>query len=309
MGLAATQARYLGLTARKTNIEYEGQQVNQTRTALANESANLYQKLYSMSVPVPPSVTDYYQTEYTYSAGGTKYYVNSYTPDPSTGLYNVNVTYTDIVEVGMKAFGTGNIVKNADGTYSLKMAGTDKTYTLNPNNAVQDSALDKALGKENGYYCYYTDDDTNMNYYFDREWLASQSYPFNDTVQRYYKNSEKQDVTDTHKNCKLSFDSNGSISEIVDPTITETAITVTASEVQDESAYQEAMNDYTVSKQNYEKEIAAINAETEEIQSEDRSLELRLRQLDTEQQALQTEMDSVKSILDKNVEAVFKVFA
>ena len=48
MGLAATQARYLSLTARKTNIEFEGQQVNQARTALANESANLYNKLYSI---------------------------------------------------------------------------------------------------------------------------------------------------------------------------------------------------------------------------------------------------------------------
>ena len=35
MGMAASQARYLGLTARKTNVEYEGQQINQARTALA----------------------------------------------------------------------------------------------------------------------------------------------------------------------------------------------------------------------------------------------------------------------------------
>ena len=41
MGLAATQARYLGLTARKTNVEFEGQQINQQRTALANQTSNL----------------------------------------------------------------------------------------------------------------------------------------------------------------------------------------------------------------------------------------------------------------------------
>ena len=45
MGLAASQARFLGLTARKSNTEYEGQQVNQQRTALANESASLYSQL------------------------------------------------------------------------------------------------------------------------------------------------------------------------------------------------------------------------------------------------------------------------
>ena len=38
MGMAASQARYLGLTARKTNVEYEGQQINQARTALANQT-------------------------------------------------------------------------------------------------------------------------------------------------------------------------------------------------------------------------------------------------------------------------------
>ena len=41
MGMAASQARYLGLQARKTNTEYEGQHVNQQRTALANQSAEI----------------------------------------------------------------------------------------------------------------------------------------------------------------------------------------------------------------------------------------------------------------------------
>lgn len=53
MGMAASQARFLSLTARKSNVEYEGQQVNQQRTALSNESANLYNKLTSIEVPTP----------------------------------------------------------------------------------------------------------------------------------------------------------------------------------------------------------------------------------------------------------------
>ena len=59
-GMAASQARFLSLTARKSNVEYEGQQVNQQRTALSNESANLYNKLTSIEVPTPPSTSDYY---------------------------------------------------------------------------------------------------------------------------------------------------------------------------------------------------------------------------------------------------------
>ena len=58
MGLAASQARFLQLTARRSNIEYEGQQINQQRLALANESAGLYQRQLTLVVPTPPSSSD-----------------------------------------------------------------------------------------------------------------------------------------------------------------------------------------------------------------------------------------------------------
>src|SRR5574344_1485988 len=69
MGMAASQARYLGLTARKTNIEYEGQQINQARTALANQSANLFNQMLTMEVPTAPSTTDYTTVQYSYKDG------------------------------------------------------------------------------------------------------------------------------------------------------------------------------------------------------------------------------------------------
>ena len=69
MGMAASQARFLGLTARKSNVEYEGQQVNQQRTTLSNQSANYYNDMLGLSVPVPPSVDDYTKTIYTFEDG------------------------------------------------------------------------------------------------------------------------------------------------------------------------------------------------------------------------------------------------
>ncbi len=69
MGMAASQARYLALTARKTNTEWEGQQINQARTALANQSANLFNRLLNMEVPNPPKETDYTELQYSYSDG------------------------------------------------------------------------------------------------------------------------------------------------------------------------------------------------------------------------------------------------
>lgn len=56
MGMAASQARFLGLTARKNDVEFRGQQVNQRRTQLSNESAELLQQLLEMDTPVPPSL-------------------------------------------------------------------------------------------------------------------------------------------------------------------------------------------------------------------------------------------------------------
>lgn len=69
MGMAASQARFLGLTARKNNVEFEGQQINQQRTTLSNQSANYYNNLLGMAVPVPPSVDDYTKTVYTFEDG------------------------------------------------------------------------------------------------------------------------------------------------------------------------------------------------------------------------------------------------
>lgn len=77
MGMAASQARFLGLTARQNNVEYEGQQVNQQRTTLANQSANYYNQLLGMSVPVPPSTADYTKTVYTFEDGNLSNSVTS----------------------------------------------------------------------------------------------------------------------------------------------------------------------------------------------------------------------------------------
>ena len=69
MGMAASQARYLALTARKTNCEYEGQQINQARTALANQSSYYFNQMLEMQVPDCPDSTDYTTLQYSYSDG------------------------------------------------------------------------------------------------------------------------------------------------------------------------------------------------------------------------------------------------
>jgi hypothetical protein len=69
MGMSASQARFLCLTARKNNVEFEGQQINQQRTSLSNESSNYYSELCNISVPTPPSIDDYTKVSYTFDDG------------------------------------------------------------------------------------------------------------------------------------------------------------------------------------------------------------------------------------------------
>lgn len=95
MGMAASQARYLQLSARMSNCEYEGQQINQQRTILANESANLFNQMLVMQVPTVPSSTDFTTVQYTFSDGTNNQVLDNYyqlgTPDSD---YNYVVTHS-----------------------------------------------------------------------------------------------------------------------------------------------------------------------------------------------------------------------
>jgi len=96
MGMAASQARYLGLTARKTNVEYEGQQINQARTALANQSANLWNEMLNMAVPNAPKTTDYTEQQYAFNDGANDYEIDNLQKvdkEIDGEKYNYQVTY------------------------------------------------------------------------------------------------------------------------------------------------------------------------------------------------------------------------
>ena len=106
MGMAASQARYLALVARKSNCEYEGQQINQARTVLANQSANLFNQMLGLNVPVPPNTSDFTKTQYSYKDGTNASTISSWqqlsAADPE---YNYVVThhyYTDKYTGSMK---------------------------------------------------------------------------------------------------------------------------------------------------------------------------------------------------------------
>ena len=124
----------------------------------------------------------------------------------------------------------------------------------------------------------------------------------------YYNASYIKTKIEKTNNALLETDGNGRFTSVKfdDDSV---VYSLNVETVTDEAAYQDAMNEYNYKKEQYEKTIADINAQTSIIQQEDRTLELRLKQLDTEQNALATEMDAVKKVIKDNVEKTFKTFS
>ncbi|MCD8378257.1 MAG: hypothetical protein LUB59_05665 [Candidatus Gastranaerophilales bacterium] len=151
MGMAASQARYLSLSARKTNTEYEGQQINQQRLNLSNQSADLFNQMLTMSVPTCPDSNDYTTLQYSWSDGNNTYVLSDYyqiaTANSDYNYVATSYYYTDVytgsqkkmVEPQIQCTKTNDFTRNDDKDYTVTQltyvketsAGAgDDSYTL-----------------------------------------------------------------------------------------------------------------------------------------------------------------------------------
>jgi len=119
MGLAATQTRFLSLTSKKSNIEYQGQQINQQRTTLSNRSSAAYSQMLTLSVPTPPSTSEFVEINYQFESAGVTY---------QTTQLNINGSGT-LESVQAKNINTG-AVSTINITASEKDAVTGRYTTL-----------------------------------------------------------------------------------------------------------------------------------------------------------------------------------
>lgn len=159
MGMAASQARFLGLTARKSNVEYQGQQINQQRTALANESSNLYNQMLELEVPTPPSTNDFYETTYVMedSANGlSSDYTITNIQKATDGSNTYRATLSTKIEhsqsIPSSYTFTPSEVKNADGS----VLGGNYTF-----DQVASATIKLSENETNAGTIKYNKDDTN----------------------------------------------------------------------------------------------------------------------------------------------------
>lgn len=135
MGLSASQARLLSLTARQSNLEFEGQQINQQRTTLSNQSSNYYNTLLEMDVPVPPSSDDYTKIVYTFMIGGNEATVKEALPEKQvngTSTYTVSYT-TQLSTIGVKENSAYKTSASSARTKTEITSNTDAIYDENAN--------------------------------------------------------------------------------------------------------------------------------------------------------------------------------
>lgn len=233
MGMAASQARYLALTARKTNTEWEGQQINQARTALANQSANLFNRLLALEVPNAPKTTDYTELQYSYSDGENEsvldswqqlsssdpdynyivnhyYYANVYTGSKKL-LENPQVqTKAELQEEDLKANVKEVVMNQMDGTCKIVFNdGTERTCTAIKNvnkdtkleNALRDFEVAKDMAKADGVLTTdgvygYQDANGTWHFFLENELEAAEPVDYSTLyVPSYVGNSKLTSLT------------------------------------------------------------------------------------------------------------------
>ena len=342
MGMSASQMRYIMITGKKSDIEYQGQQINQQRTSLATQSSSLNSNLLTLSVPTPPSTEDYTKVSYTYAANGTTYSVDnvrymtsSYTQDGKTydaGTYILTYTYSTTGPQAELYSALTNIRK--DGSKYFVRVGSDfqTELTAVPTTAPTDDAKKaewevdqnnisylKKLDTLSSVTQFYKYTGTNgKTVYIAASALTDATYDSNSQARvAAYNVNDQATISETAKEygCKNAVyaDGSGRLVSIDVPDKSSTGkyntVTFTVNTTTDEDAYNDAFNEYTYQKQLYENKMNEINAQLEIIQAEDKKLELKLNDLDTQQQAITTEIDAIKKVIDKNIESSFKTFA
>ena len=340
MGMAASQARFLGLTARKTNVEYEGQQINQQRTTLANQTANYYNQLLGMTVPVPPSTADYTKTVYTFTDGNLSNSVTSLIAQQD-GTYLVSYVSSWTNDFAPVSAGSAIVTKNDAGTEyyigstQLRVLGQNLTAFKDKDpylSTLSDDQITKLETEEKQYinllnekygttgdewyvrYVQNTSTNTWSPMFYRKEQVDTAIYSdegiSQSNINVYTMGSAQETEEVKGVTARLEKDTTGRYINITLYAGTDHEVTyaLTTNTLTDQDAYDDAMNQYEYDKYQYDQSIQEINAKIEIIQAQDKNLELRLKQLDTEQDAIQTEMDAVQKVIEKNTESTFKTF-
>lgn len=293
MGLAASQTRFLSLTARKSDLEYQAQVLNTRRLQLADESAAAA-KAYTDGM-----ANQTIRVSYKAETGNSN--------DLATVWYELN--YANLVERGFQVIGmAGDQLHPSPYTEYLEGSTIDEKTHSSLTEQEQNLCVPDGKG---GYVLKQTiRKDTVPSYngmdiqtllmsgqgqivdsrFF--EYLCQHGYG-TDSYYNLDKDGNKVPTTYADLLEKWENDSlNGGVSATIDWRADVTSTFKATSYTEDD-----------------EKVAAAYEAKTAEIQAQDKKLETQIKTIETEHKAIETEMEAVKKVIEKNIENSYKSFA
>ena len=272
MGLAASQARLLLLTARKTDLEYRAQMITQRKMLLAMQTEEL-------ATSYSKSLNDR-KLYFTYSA------LNNQNATQETLLtYNDLTSASNVQRYRVIDSATGQVVALSEADfakYTNMLAGTQTTPQTTANGTTTVGtptfAPSESITPNYNWANILRNDEAFQN--------ALQSGAL--LIQELH--------TDAGPNGEADANGNPTSTSII-----RTWHTVTLSGMDDVRSKLYTENDAAATA-NYEYQSLIL-------QNADKQLDVELKQIETQQKACENEIDSVKKILDKNIEKSFKTFA
>ena len=297
MGLAASQGRYLCLTARNNDLVYEGQQISQQRVALAK---------------MAQEIADEYNAAMNNTIMQATVILNGQ-PVTQQLTYDLLTNQDPFAGLGMRVIDCdGNVVVPGD-YIEMKKEEKNKepvsTKIYSPQEFISQYMSDLDQDTVNTI----TPTIAGVNEYYNNIYKSSHTEETAGLTSTYMSNNNKyggfvkdDEHTYTDPDCldpkylqeKLSSGEWLLQKGEGDPTTFSETVWQGSNKIQE--VYD--TSDDAAAEAKYESDMKALN-------TRDKVLELRLEEVETEQSAVDKELESIKQVIDKNIEDSFKTFA
>jgi len=290
MGLAASQFRYLSLTARKSDLEYQSQMINNARIQLANESADAT-RAYSDRM----------------SNQCIRISHTGMTTDGKTSQVWEELTYANLMQQGYRVIGNyGTKLEPSPYTdYAVGDTIPADVYASLPTEYKGDDYVGIDVGKAT-YTVKKAIHITQPNYNgMDIQTLLV-SGTGNIVSDVFYQYLVKHGY---NSGVYVDDDGNPTSYEELLEKFQNNTITSGTPTVIDWRADQSSTFKQTLYTEDDEQALADYEATTAKIQAEDKKLECQLKKIETEHKAIETEQESLKKVIDKDIEQTYKSFA
>ncbi len=303
MGLSASQARFLQLTARKSDIEYEAQQISQQRLALSQQ-LKLVSDEYNTSLSNKKLVFSYsdstvHQVDVSYA--NYKNYMNQQQEGLNSSQQQIFLVST-----------SGKIVVNSISDMEDIIEKNTTYIKYDENDTETDYSGYQIVTKEDGAQYYAKQQFDSSNFVIvtkdetTREEMIKNSKYSDDTSQdgirsKFIYGDDLNDVESFQNAIRDGIYSFATISTNSDtkgqlmPQNWSTVASGALTEQLDESDDAEAEAKYQrISK---------------ELENTDKKLQMTMDELETKRDAIKTEMDSVEKVMNDNIEKTFDAFS